>query len=190
MAVIIVIAIVVFGPDRLPEFARQAGRVLRQVRSFSQSARDDIRSELGFWADTRRAFGNGALSLFPLYGAAAFGLLFGVIAIRRQGIYFAMVTLALSQMVFFLALLAGFIATLINQASGASGSAPRRYSFTNVSCARSAASSGSPERRSRKRKSRWKCASKSAANASRNDDAGSRRAGSAASVMLTAVPRE
>jgi branched-chain amino acid transport system permease protein len=36
--------------------------------------------------------------------AAAFGLLFGVIAIRRQGIYFAMVTLALSQMVFFLAL--------------------------------------------------------------------------------------
>ena len=38
--------------------------------------------------------------------AAAFGLLFGVIAIRRQGIYFAMVTLALSQMVFFLALAA------------------------------------------------------------------------------------
>ena len=38
--------------------------------------------------------------------AAGFGLLFGVIAIRRQGIYFAMVTLALSQMVFFLALAA------------------------------------------------------------------------------------
>ena len=36
--------------------------------------------------------------------AAGFGLLFGIIAIRRQGIYFAMVTLALSQMVFFLAL--------------------------------------------------------------------------------------
>ena len=36
--------------------------------------------------------------------AAAFGLLFGIVAIRRQGIYFAMVTLALSQMVFFLAL--------------------------------------------------------------------------------------
>ena len=47
MAVIIVIAIVVFGPDRLPEFARQAGRMLRQLRNFSQAARDDIRNELG-----------------------------------------------------------------------------------------------------------------------------------------------
>jgi sec-independent protein translocase protein TatB len=47
LAVIIVIGLLVFGPDRLPEFARQAGRVLRQVRTFTQSARDDIRSELG-----------------------------------------------------------------------------------------------------------------------------------------------
>ncbi|WP_455186403.1 branched-chain amino acid ABC transporter permease [Azospirillum palustre] len=36
--------------------------------------------------------------------AAGLGLVFGLIAIRRQGIYFAMITLALSQMVFFLAL--------------------------------------------------------------------------------------
>jgi len=36
--------------------------------------------------------------------SAALGLVFGLLAIRRQGIYFAMVTLALSQMVFFLAL--------------------------------------------------------------------------------------
>lgn len=47
LAVIIVIAVLVFGPDRLPDFARQAGRFLRQVRSFTQSARDDIRTELG-----------------------------------------------------------------------------------------------------------------------------------------------
>jgi sec-independent protein translocase protein TatB len=47
MAVIIVVAVIVFGPDRLPEFARQAGRLVRQVRNFTQSARDDIRSELG-----------------------------------------------------------------------------------------------------------------------------------------------
>jgi sec-independent protein translocase protein TatB len=47
LAVIIVIGILVFGPDRLPEFARQAGRFLRQVRRFSQAARDDLRSELG-----------------------------------------------------------------------------------------------------------------------------------------------
>ena len=36
--------------------------------------------------------------------AALMGLVFGALAIRRQGIYFAMITLALSQMVFFLAL--------------------------------------------------------------------------------------
>ena len=36
--------------------------------------------------------------------AGLMGLVFGLIAIRRQGIYFAMITLALSQMVFFLAL--------------------------------------------------------------------------------------
>jgi sec-independent protein translocase protein TatB len=47
LMVIIVVAVVVFGPDRLPDFARQAGRFVRQVRTFTQSARDDIRSELG-----------------------------------------------------------------------------------------------------------------------------------------------
>ena len=47
MAVILVVALLVFGPDRLPEFARQAGRMLRQVKQFSQNARDDLRSELG-----------------------------------------------------------------------------------------------------------------------------------------------
>ena len=47
LVVIIVVAIIVFGPDRLPEFARQAGRFVRQVREFTQSARDDLRSELG-----------------------------------------------------------------------------------------------------------------------------------------------
>ena len=47
LMVIVVVAIVVFGPDRLPEFAKQAGRFVRQVRQFTQSARDDIRTELG-----------------------------------------------------------------------------------------------------------------------------------------------
>jgi sec-independent protein translocase protein TatB len=45
--VIFVVAILVFGPDRLPEFARQAGRFVRQVRNFTQAARDDLRNELG-----------------------------------------------------------------------------------------------------------------------------------------------
>ena len=40
--------------------------------------------------------------------AALLGLVVGLIAIRRQGIYFAMVTLALSQMVFFFCLQAKF----------------------------------------------------------------------------------
>ena len=40
--------------------------------------------------------------------ASLLGLIAGVIAIRRQGIYFAMVTLALAQMVFFLCLQAPF----------------------------------------------------------------------------------
>jgi sec-independent protein translocase protein TatB len=47
LMVIIVVAIVVFGPDRLPDFARQAGRMVRQVRKFTESARDEIREELG-----------------------------------------------------------------------------------------------------------------------------------------------
>ena len=42
-----VVALVVFGPDRLPEFARQAGRMVRQVRTLSRQARDDLRAELG-----------------------------------------------------------------------------------------------------------------------------------------------
>jgi len=39
---------------------------------------------------------------------ALIGWVFGVLAIRRQGIYFAMITLALAQMVFFIALQAPF----------------------------------------------------------------------------------
>ena len=40
--------------------------------------------------------------------AALLGLVMGAIAIRRQGIYFAMITLALAQMFFFFCLQAGF----------------------------------------------------------------------------------
>ena len=45
--VLLVVGLLVFGPDRLPEFARQAGRFVRQVRAFTNQARDDIRNELG-----------------------------------------------------------------------------------------------------------------------------------------------
>jgi sec-independent protein translocase protein TatB len=47
LAVILVVAVVVFGPDRLPDYARQAGRMVRQLRKFAQSAQQDLRDELG-----------------------------------------------------------------------------------------------------------------------------------------------
>ena len=42
--------------------------------------------------------------LLGMFYACVTGYLFGSLAIRRQGIYFAMITLALSQLIFFLAL--------------------------------------------------------------------------------------
>ncbi|SDT07250.1 sec-independent protein translocase protein TatB [Nocardioides scoriae] len=47
LAVIMLVAIFVFGPERLPEFARQAGRMVRQVRNLANSAQNQLREELG-----------------------------------------------------------------------------------------------------------------------------------------------
>lgn len=47
LAVIAVVALIVFGPDRLPEFARQAGRFVRQMRNLAQNAQSELRRELG-----------------------------------------------------------------------------------------------------------------------------------------------
>jgi sec-independent protein translocase protein TatB len=47
MAVIAFIAVVVFGPDRLPDLAKQAGQMVRQARRFANAARDELRDELG-----------------------------------------------------------------------------------------------------------------------------------------------
>jgi len=46
--------------------------------------------------------------LFGTTVAAALGLVVGWLAIRRQGVYFAMITLALAQMIYFFCLQAGF----------------------------------------------------------------------------------
>ena len=46
--------------------------------------------------------------LLGLVVAAVLGLLFGLLAIRRQGIYFAMITLALAQIIYFIALRSPF----------------------------------------------------------------------------------
>jgi sec-independent protein translocase protein TatB len=47
LMVIMIVAVVVFGPDRLPEFARQAGRFVRQMRNLAQTAQTQLRDELG-----------------------------------------------------------------------------------------------------------------------------------------------
>jgi sec-independent protein translocase protein TatB len=47
LAVIAFVAVLVFGPDRLPDFARQAGRLVKQMRTFANQARDELREELG-----------------------------------------------------------------------------------------------------------------------------------------------
>jgi len=49
-----------------------------------------------------------AAILFGTFAAALLGLVTGLLAIRRQGIYFAMITLALAQMIFFFYLQAPF----------------------------------------------------------------------------------
>ena len=46
--------------------------------------------------------------LAGMLASALLGLVFGLVAIRRQGIYFAMITLALAQMVYFVCLQAPF----------------------------------------------------------------------------------
>lgn len=46
-AVIALVAVIVFGPDRLPELARQAGRFVRQVRNLANNAQTQLRDELG-----------------------------------------------------------------------------------------------------------------------------------------------
>jgi sec-independent protein translocase protein TatB len=47
LMVLAFIAVLVVGPERLPDLARQAGRVLRQVRNLANNARDELRTELG-----------------------------------------------------------------------------------------------------------------------------------------------
>ncbi len=46
-ALIALVAVLVFGPDKLPELAKQAGGFLRKAKSFAVSARDELRNELG-----------------------------------------------------------------------------------------------------------------------------------------------
>ncbi|MGK5498380.1 sec-independent translocase [Streptomyces sp. URMC 125] len=44
---LIVLAVLVFGPEKLPKVIQDTARFVRKVREFSDSAREDIRRELG-----------------------------------------------------------------------------------------------------------------------------------------------
>lgn len=47
LAFLVVIALFIFGPERLPKAAADAGRMLRQVRAMAQNATADIKAEMG-----------------------------------------------------------------------------------------------------------------------------------------------
>ncbi|BFV57456.1 sec-independent translocase [Kitasatospora sp. CMC57] len=44
---LVILAIVIFGPDKLPKLIQDVMGFVRKVRSFADSAKEDIRSELG-----------------------------------------------------------------------------------------------------------------------------------------------
>jgi sec-independent protein translocase protein TatB len=44
---LVVLAVLVFGPDKLPKVIQDVTRTIRKIREFSESAKQDIRSELG-----------------------------------------------------------------------------------------------------------------------------------------------
>ncbi|MEU5092249.1 sec-independent translocase [Streptomyces sp. NPDC021356] len=47
LATLIVLAMLVFGPDKLPKLIQDVTRTIRKIREFSDSAKQDIRKELG-----------------------------------------------------------------------------------------------------------------------------------------------
>lgn len=47
LVALVILAILIFGPDRLPKLVQDVSRFIRKVRDFSENAKEDIRSELG-----------------------------------------------------------------------------------------------------------------------------------------------
>ena len=72
LVTIVVVALVVFGPRRLPELARKAGRLARELRDAAQDLRSDLEAEfdetLKPLEDTRR---NVKSALDDVSGAAS-----------------------------------------------------------------------------------------------------------------------
>src|SRR4051812_45823240 len=76
--------------------------------SFGHAAFFGMAAYAAGWIVKEQGWGPLAGIAAGTVSGAALGLVFGLVAIRRQGIYFAMITLALSQMVFFFCLQAPF----------------------------------------------------------------------------------
>lgn len=47
IAVLIIIAVVMFGPEKVPQYARKAARVFHFIRNIANSTRDQLRDDLG-----------------------------------------------------------------------------------------------------------------------------------------------
>lgn len=47
LVTLVVLAVLVFGPDKLPKVIQDVTRTIRKIREFSEGAKQDIRNELG-----------------------------------------------------------------------------------------------------------------------------------------------
>ncbi|MGW7266852.1 sec-independent translocase [Streptomyces sp. NPDC054842] len=47
LVTLVVLAVLVFGPEKLPKMIQDVTRTIRKIREFSESAKQDIREELG-----------------------------------------------------------------------------------------------------------------------------------------------
>ncbi|TPQ16060.1 sec-independent translocase [Streptomyces sporangiiformans] len=47
LVTLVVLAVLVFGPEKLPKMIQDVSRTIRKIRDFSESAKEDIRQELG-----------------------------------------------------------------------------------------------------------------------------------------------
>ncbi|MGP3953352.1 sec-independent translocase [Streptomyces sp. 7N604] len=47
LVALVILAVLIFGPDKLPKLIQDVSRFIRKVRDFSENAKADIRSELG-----------------------------------------------------------------------------------------------------------------------------------------------
>ena len=47
LVVLLIVSLVVIGPERLPKYAAELERLVRDVRSFARNAREQVRAEMG-----------------------------------------------------------------------------------------------------------------------------------------------